>query len=100
MLTLKRSRAGLVLAAIFLLLAAATHAWLLYSAHTNPADSGEGGVLLLLLAMPWPRLLPDALWDSSAAGRFGPFLCWAMIVLNALLLYCIAGGLRWRARRL
>jgi hypothetical protein len=86
-------------ATLFMLLAAATQAWLMYSARTNLADSGEGSALLLLLAMPWPQLVPDALWDSPAAGRFGPFLCWAMIVLNALLLYCIAGGLRWRARR-
>jgi hypothetical protein len=89
-LVLKTSKLGYAAAAIFLLLAIAVFAWLIYSASTNPADSGEGGVLLIFFAMPWINIIPP---------RFiNPFSAIGCILFNAVLLYCLFGGLRFEKR--
>ena len=49
-LVLKWSGLGFAVAVIFILLALSVLAWLFYSSATNPADSGEGGVLLIFFA--------------------------------------------------
>ncbi len=41
---------------LYVALGASLFGFLLYQSSINPADSGEGGVLLLLLAMPWLSL--------------------------------------------
>jgi len=83
---LKFSRGGALAAGLFLLSAAAVFAWLFFVASKNPADSGESGVLLLPFAMPWISLVPN--------GWLGPWVAFGCILLNALILYCLFGGLR------
>ena len=96
MLGLRVSKPGFILAGVFLGFALALQLWLLYSAATNPADSGEAGLLLFAFTLPWAMLLPDALVNSAWMDALGPALAWGMIALNAFLLYCLAGGLRRR----
>ena len=90
-LELRLSRGGLVVGGLFLSLAAAVFFWVFFVASKNPADSGESGILLLPFAMPWIDLVPD-LW-------LGPWLAWSCILLNALILYCIFGGLRMKGAK-
>ena len=86
-LSCRFSRPGLTLASVFLLLASAVFAWVFYSASSNPADSGESGILLLPFAMPWIALVPDR-WLGPGSG-FGA------ILFNALILYALGGGVRF-----
>lgn len=80
------SRGGFPAAGLFLASAAAVFAWVLFSASTNPADSGESGIVLLPFAMPWISLAPNR-W-------LGPWMGLGCILLNAMMLYCVFGGLR------
>lgn len=82
----RRSRGGFIAAGLFLVVAAVVFAWVFFVASRNPADSGESGILLLPFAMPWVSFLPGA-WLGLWAGL-------GCIFLNALLLYCVFGGLR------
>lgn len=84
--SIRFSKGGIVAAGIFLFLAVATFAWIVFIASKNPADSGESGLLLLPFAMPWIMLIPNAL--------VGPFTGMAMILFNALILYLVFGGVR------
>ncbi len=83
---LKYSRGGALAAGLFLLSAAGVLAWVLFVASKNPADSGESGILLLPFAMPWITLVPND-W-------LGPWVAFGCVLLNALILYCLFGGLR------
>jgi len=91
MLALKVSRGGTVAAGIFLLSASAVFAWVFFVASKNPADSGESGILLLPFAMPWISLVPRA-W-------LGLWVALGCVLLNALILYCLFGGMRMSKRR-
>jgi len=82
----KFSLGGVLAAGLFLLSAAAVFAWVFFVASKNPADSGESGLLLIPFAMPWISLVPN--------GWLGPWVAFGCIVLNALILYCLFGGLR------
>ena len=82
----KFSRGGVLAAGLFLLLAAAVFAWVFFVASKNPADSGESGLLLIPFAMPWISLVPN--------GWLGPRMALGCILLNALILNCVFGGLR------
>ncbi|MDD2943255.1 MAG: hypothetical protein PHC51_09855 [bacterium] len=86
-LELRLSKSGFLFSGFFLGSAVAVFGWLMYSAATNPADSGEGGVLLLFFAWPWIMYVPKL--------YIGPFSAVAMIVMNSLLIYLVAGGLRF-----
>lgn len=88
MLILKRSKGGTVAATLFLFAAIAVFAWVFFVASKNPADSGESGILLLPFAMPWIT--------SAPSHWVGPFFALACILLNALILYCVFGGLRFK----
>lgn len=90
------SKPGGVAAGLFVLLYGATRLWLAYSASTNPADSGEGGLLLLGFAFPW--VLASSQPDGLALI--------GMTLLNAAVIYvtvaAVARAMRWigsRARR-
>lgn len=85
-LHLRFSWAGLIASGLYLGAFLVGLAWLFYSSSTNPGDSGEGGVLLLPFVMPWVMFLPDA-W-----GGLGSVI--GIVVLNAVLLYLLFGGLR------
>jgi len=82
----KLSRGGFIAAGLFLVAAAAVFAWVFFVASTNPADSGESGILLLPFAMPWILILPES-WLGLRVGI-------GCIFLNALILYCVFGGFR------
>ena len=86
-LTLRYSRSGFIAAGILLLLFACAFAWVFLVASKNPADSGESGILLLPFAMPWISLIPSA-W-------LGLLVAFGCVLLNALILYCVFGGLRF-----
>lgn len=88
MITLKKSKSGLIAASAFLLPAVGIWGWLIYSASTNHADSGEGGILLIPFALPWLYMLPA---DQNTLWLFPVY-----IFLNAFLIYCLLGGLRWK----
>ena len=82
----RNSRGGWLAAGSYLLLVFGVFAWIFFVASKNPADSGESGLWLLPLAMPWISLVPTewlSLW--FAIGCF---------LLNATILYCVFGGLR------
>ena len=85
---LKFPKTGLVCAGLFLCLATAVFFWVLYSATTNPADSGESGIMLLPFGVPWIMIMPQA-WLGLPAGI-------GAILFNALILYLLFGGLRFR----
>jgi len=86
-LVLKFSRGGLITAGLFLSSAASVLAWVFFVASKNPADSGESGILLLPFASPWIMLVPNS-W-------LGPWTAFGCVLLNALILYCVFGGLRF-----
>lgn len=83
----KYSRSGLIAAGLLLLAFLGVFAWIFFVASTNPADSGESGILLLPFAMPWISLVPSS-W-------LGPLVASGCVLLNALILYCVFGGLRF-----
>ena len=84
----KFSRCGFFAAGLFLVAAASVFSWIFFVASKNPADSGESGILLLPFAMPWISIMPSS-WLGPGAGL-------GSILLNALILYCVFGGLRFR----
>jgi hypothetical protein len=84
----RRSTGGFLAAGLFLLAAGAVFAWIFFVASKNPADSGESGILLLPFAMPWISLVPGK-WLGLGVGM-------GCIFLNALILYCLFGGLRFK----
>lgn len=94
MVRLRKSRTGAGLAGVFLSAGIVIQAWLLVSAWTNPADSGEGGMLLFAFTLPWTLLVPESILGAAWFDAVGPWLAWGTIVLNTFLLYCLAGGVR------
>jgi len=86
--TIRFSKAGLAATGLFLLLAAGVFFWVFFVASKNPADSGESGILLLPFAMPWVIMMPTP-WLDLLTGI-------GSILLNALILYLLFGGLRFR----
>lgn len=89
-LSLAKSRTGFAVAVLFLLLAVGIFFWIFFVASKNPSDSGESGIWLLPFASPWIAWLP-ARW----LGLNSAFGC---ILLNALILYLVFGGLRIRRK--
>lgn len=87
-LKFRRSIGGFVAAGLFLLAAASVLAWIFFIASKNPADSGESGILMVFFALPWIALMP-AQWLGLGTAL-------GSIALNALILYCVFGGLRLR----
>lgn len=84
---LRLSQRGFFAAGLFLLAAGAVFSWIFFVASKNPADSGESGILLLPFAMPWIMIIPGkwlGLWTGIGC-----------ILLNAVILYCVFGGLRF-----
>ena len=82
----KLSPGGFTAAGLFLLLATAIFAWIFFVASKNPADSGESGIIMLPLMMPWITIMPET-W-------VGPLAALGCILLNALILYFLFGGFR------
>lgn len=87
-LEIRKSRGGLIAAGLYLLLVFTIFCWIFFVASKNPADSGESGILLLPFVMPWIMWLPVEL--------LGPPALFGCILLNALILYLVFGGLRRR----
>jgi hypothetical protein len=97
-----KSRLGLWVAGSYVALAATAFSVHLTSTYTNVANSGESGILLIPFALPWiswidwmsPGFFRSAIWEN-------PFLAgwWLLVGTNALLLYVVCGGVRWRGRR-
>ena len=87
---------ALSVSAGFLLLAAAAYLQHVHSVGTNPADSGESGILFFLFSLPWglvTGIVVDLL--HIRLPNDAPYvLVWAEVGLNAVVLYLMAGGLR------
>ena len=98
MIRLRKSRAGAALGGAFLAVAAVLFAVHVYSMKTNQADSGESALLFFMLTLPWALLLPETVinapwWEEAAYGAG-----WGLVGLNAFLLYCVGGGVRFGRR--
>jgi hypothetical protein len=95
MIRLRKSRLGGVLAGSFLALAA-----VLFLLHlgwkANPADAGESAFWFFLLTLPWAYLLPEAVIHAPWWDRVAYIAGWALVLVNAFLLYCIGGGVAFR----
>jgi hypothetical protein len=93
MLRLRLSKLGLTLVLVFLLAAATLFAIHLHAFAVNPEQPGEGALLFFLFTLPWALVLPGWLvaepWWSGVLYYVG----WIFICFNALLLYCLSGGL-------
>jgi hypothetical protein len=87
MLILKRSRGGAVAATLFLFTAIAVFAWAFFQASRNPADL-ESSFVLLPFTMPWISMAPSD-WNRHLFAL-------ACVFLNALILYGVFGGLRFK----
>lgn len=85
---LKKSKSGLIAAGLFLLLFASLLSWVFFIASRNPADSGESAILLLPFGMPWVMWFPVE-W-------LGPWMGFLCVAFNALVLYSVFGGVRFR----
>lgn len=93
MLTFRRSKVAFWVAGSFLALAIAAFAMHMGSVYTNPANSGESGILLVPFALPWIHWLPSAffrsaVWDNPVLAGW-----WVLVGLNAFVLFCLFGGL-------
>lgn len=86
-----KSKAGLVIAGLYLLLAAMSFAWVYFEATALEGVSVLSATVLLVFLAPWILLMPDA-WITPPAAI-------ACIVLNALILYMLFGGWRIASRR-
>ncbi len=98
----RRSKRGMIVAILFLLLAGIAFATHLYSVKTNAGDSGESAVWFFLFTLPWgvlPAFMPDNLVYSSTWGKLAYPISWSMVLLNSFLIYCAAGGLRFSRGR-
>ncbi|MCW8873595.1 hypothetical protein ACFL33_05335 [Pseudomonadota bacterium] len=89
-LVLQKSKTGFIAAALFLLAFLGVLAWIFFVASKNPADSGESGILLLPFAVPWVMWLPVE-W-------LGPWAAVLCVLLNAVIIYVLFGGLRLKTR--
>jgi hypothetical protein len=98
MIRLRKSRVGAALAGAFVATAAVLFALHLYSMKTNAADSGESALWFFLFTLPWAYLLPEAVINASWWDRVAYGAGWALVLLNAFLLYCIGGGVTFFRR--
>ena len=74
------SLSGLLSVAFYLGMFAGAYHYDLQSIHQSAANSGEGGIVLMLYALPWVMLHPSLL------TLFGG------IIYNAILIYLVMGG--------
>jgi len=93
---LQKSKFAFIVAGIFIFLAVAALFMHLYSVRTNPGDSGESGIVMLPFSVPWILMVPS----SVAYSRFWAYgvysFYFACVSINALILYILTGGMRWR----
>ena len=96
MIHFRKSKAGFIVSGIFFALAVAALAVHLYSVKTNVADSGESGIVLLPFCLPWIMMIPDSVLYSRWYGQLAYVIYLVFVAINALILYIIAGGLRFK----
>jgi hypothetical protein len=99
MIRLRKSAVGGALAGIFLAVALGFFVLHVMSFKTNAADSGESALWFFLLTLPWAYLLPEAVIDAPWWDRVAYAAGWALVALNAFLLYCVGGGIHIGGRR-
>lgn len=88
---LRRSTAGFIAAGIYVLAFVAGLAWVFVAPTLNPGESGETGILLLPFLFPW-------LWLVSASA-LSFWVALGIVGLNAICVYFLFGGLRFKRRR-
>jgi len=87
------SKIGVICAGFFLSLFVGLFSFLRYSASRNPADSGEGGVLLLPFVAPWLFMVPDSIVGSTTWDSISTLMMWLFAILNSLIIYFICVGM-------
>ena len=95
---LRKSKAGFIVAGLFVglaLLALASH---LYSVNTNTGDSGESAIMLIPFMLPWISWIPAEVFNASGAVWLAYLMFLLLVLLNGFLLYCLFGGLRMKRR--
>jgi len=87
------SKAGIIAALIFLFSFAASFAFVMESARTNPGDSGESGILLLPFVSPWIFMVPADLIRSPNWAKLNTLFIVLFVILNTFLVYFLFGGM-------
>lgn len=87
------SKSGIIAALIFLFSFAATFAFVMESARTNPGDSGESGILLLPFVSPWLFMVPEYLIRSPNWEKLNTLFIVLSVILNIFLVYFLFGGM-------
>jgi len=95
MIYIEKSKTGRNFFVGFLLLAGVVF-WLHLRALEKGGGTGESALWFSVFTLPWGTMLSESFLKSDLWGRFSHVISWAMIVLNAALLYLISGGLRIR----
>jgi hypothetical protein len=80
---MKPIRAGFWGASLFLVAFLSINGLLWYSAKTNKADSGEGGILLIPFLSPWFFLFQGDPWMD----RHFEIMTWVFIATNTLIVF-------------
>jgi len=98
------SKLGLTLSMMLLLVAVTLFALHLHAIAVDPTGSTGSALLFFVLTLPWALALPDWLIGQAWWDRASYYVCWLLVGVNAFLLYCAAGGIRFaigdRATRL
>ncbi len=94
MIYIEKSTTGRNFALGFILLAGLVFAAHLYGMKTGTAQSGESALWFSLFTLPWGGMFSKSFLESALWLRFAYPLSWSLVLLNALILYLISGGLR------
>jgi hypothetical protein len=94
MVRLKKSKFGFIASFVFSLFAVISFLFAVISVKTNPGNSELSGLWFSFCVYPWAFLIPDSLAYSKIWGMIVYPLMWAIVILNAFIIYCIFGGLR------
>jgi membrane protein YdbS with pleckstrin-like domain len=98
MIYLRRSKIGLILSSIFLFLATLALIGHLYSMQVDPQDTGTSAVFLIFFTFPWSIFIPHQLVSSDYWKWLVYPMMISLVLVNAFLLYLVAGGLGIRRR--
>ena len=93
---IKKSKNGFIIAGIFVALALAALFSHLYSAQTNPGDSGESGIVLLPFSAPWIFMIPQSVVYSEFWAHWVYVSYLVFVTINSFILYALTGGIRWK----
>ncbi len=98
MIRVKKSKAAMIVSGIYLGIAFAAFLTHIISVNTNPADSGLSAIWFYLCSLPWIQVLisvlPKDFTYTRTWGRIVYHIGWGCVFINALILYCLSGGIK------